>query len=198
MIILFWLSLGCEGILRIDGIERGKMKRSIEYETDKYNVLDVKEFSEYKGSYRMIQYDSGVYGLQKLSDGHWETVLVSPIMDKIEKLGSYDLEFGVYTGHMAVMDIFNSIQEADKSFNGGYWELRLYLSEFGEENFTEIITRGDGETLLGQVKELFELEREQRLHYIENYPKVQILIYSCIILVLLLIIISISIYGGSV
>lgn len=171
------------------------MKRSIEYETDKYNVLDVREFSEYKGSYRMIQYDSGVYGLQKLSDGHWETVLVSPIMDKIEKLGQQELEFGVYTGRLAVMDIFNSIQEADKSFNGGYWELRLYLSEFGEENFTEIITKSDGETLLGQVKELFELEREQRLQYIESYPRVQILVCTCIILILLLIIISISVYG---
>ena len=196
MIILFWLRIGCEEILVADGIE-GIMKQTIEYEYDKYHVINEREFSEYKGKYRIIQYDTGFYGLQKSEDGTWVTVLVSPLKDKIQKWDD-DIEFGIYTGRMAVMDIFNSIQEADKSFNGGYWELRLYLSEFGEENFTEIITRGDGETLLGQVKDLFELEEKQRLHYIENYPKVQILIYSCIILVLLLIIIIISVYGGLV
>ena len=154
------------------------MKRVLEYDADKYHILRDESFSSYAGDYRIIQYTTGLYALQELKDGSWITVLVSPLNEN--------------NGFVCVEEILKFIGEADRSFNGEYWMLCLYLSELGGENFTEIITRGDGEKLIGQVRELFELEREQRLLYLENYPMVYLvwgccfLVFSVIVLVLLL------------
>lgn len=170
------------------------MMTVLEYEKDKYHILKEESFSDYTGSFRIIQYDTGVYALQKLVNESWVTVLISPILDDNDADSMFSSI--VYYGRMNVEEMFKYIGEADRSFNGDYWELQLFLSEWGDENFTEIITRGDGETLLGQIKELFDLEKEQRLVYMENYPRVQLLLYSCLLVFLIIVLVAIVVFGG--
>lgn len=166
---------------------------NIEYDVDEYNVLVETDFTDYTGEYRVIQYSTGYYALQKLIkpdsilnngfNDEYVTVLVSPLLDKkiTGDMGDLDLSLG----KDFIEEVFENIKEADRSYNGHYWELRLFLSEEGGENFTEIITKGDGETLLEQVNELCVLEEKQRLYYLEHYDV--ICVYRIIILVLVIV-----------
>ena len=178
--------------------------------TEQFKVIKTYNLSNYTGDYRIIQYeDSGYYAIQKLfkkdsiynesDEDKWITILISPIKDK-----SYDdsdsIMIGLYLGSMIVNEVMSDIVEADNSFNGDYWTLKLYLSEDGEENFTEIITHGEGETLLEQIDELYQLEKEQRIIYLEEYPQIRIyeyilyIIFGCVIILVSIFLLS-GLYG---
>lgn len=142
--------------------------------TEEYTVIKEYDLSEYSGKYRMVLYSSGYYGIQKFINQEWEVILVSPIKNKL--VFSEDSKFLVLNidkGYLIVNDILNCIEEADNSFNGKYWQLNLYLSEGGEETFTEIITHGDGEELLGQIKELYEWEKKEMELYYDSFPTIK-------------------------
>lgn len=165
--------------LEIDGID------------DKFNIIDTFELSDYTGWYRIIQFSNGYYGIQRIFDNVWYTVLICPFLDNEIVSGASD-----YDGRMLVEEFMNNIVEADNSFNGNLWELKLYLSEEGDKNFTEIITYGEGNTLLEQVSELYELEKEQRVSFLKWYPQLRVLEYCLILIfgVLLLVLCVFSIW----
>lgn len=159
---------------------------------DNFKVLREEFLSNYTGDYRVIQYDNGFYALQQLFNGglvdasdsdEWRTILISPFLDEDDN-SSF---FGRYKGKIIIDEIMDNIKEADNSFNGNYWMLNLYLSEMGEEHFMEVITKGEGETLLKQLYELSSLEIDTHEEYIKysGFFKVFHFIICILIIVIL-------------
>ena len=90
------------------------------------------------------------------------------------------------------------ICDADNSRQGNNWNLNLYLDDEGSEVFTEVITRGDGETLIEQLKDFQSFQREQSEKFLESYPmiqKIEKLMYISVLALIFLIILFVIFKG---
>lgn len=160
----------------------------IEFDDNKYSVIKEKKLSEYHGCYRSIQYDTGYYALQSKEDidDVWKTIFICPVLDFNISTGS---DLSIPFGELYMDNLLLSLEESDKLYNGEYWTLNLNLSD--DTNFMEVITKGDGETLLEQLIELMSLEEEQFLIYNQVSPifnKLRLIFYTVGIICLLCII----------
>ena len=133
---------------------------------DKYTVIDEKKLSDYHGTYRVILYDTGFYALQLKDEDEvdvFNTIFVCPIKDTFIS-EDYNMPFG----ELIMNSLLESLEESDKLYNGEYWTLSLTLDD--DTNFMEVITKGRGESLIGQLEELILLEQEQLNVYNRAYP----------------------------
>ena len=156
------------------------MSEKIEFDKYKYTVIDCYEFSDYKGCYRSILYDTGYYAIQYAPsiDELWTTILICPYSESTGEIN--------WDGELIINSIIQSIEEADDSFNGDNWNLNLQLDN--DEVFTEVITKGEGETLLEQMFELVVLVEEYNEDYMKYYPMISraYTFFICIVSLILL------------
>lgn len=149
----------------------------IEYSEDNFTVIQEKEFAENIGHYRIIQFKSGQYALQVFEE-NWHTIIVCPHDNNDD-------------GYLIVNNMLDFISRANDLYNKKNWYLKVELSDDGVETFTEIITKSDGETLIEQLTELYELEKEIQLAeiiFLPTYKKWRLISITVIIIVLILII----------
>ena len=181
---------------------------SIEFDYTNFDVIEEYKLSEHTGSYRIIRYDTGYYALQSLIDANnlvnptdeerYVTIVVSPIKDKIIQYENKGIDLSIAYGSLVIHSLMDCICDADNSRQGNNWNLNLYLDDEGSEVFTEVITRGDGETLIEQLKDFQSFQREQSEKFLESYPmiqKIEKLMYISVLALIFLIILFVIFKG---
>ena len=142
--------------------------------------------------YRII-YANETYCLQyKNKDmSKYNDYIISPHNHKREDNdgGKVDLS----QGYLDLMGVLGCIEDSVKLQNGEYWSLELSLYQNGKivDEFEEIITREDGESLIKKLETCGEVIKEANLYTVEDdglYDLYGLFIKGCVIIFIMAII----------